>query len=519
MSLALSSDGEAARFLMQATFGPRSSDIAEVRARGIEAWITAQMAKPISNHQALTIEEHANDPTGGRGNDNARAGTVHRDSAWWKIAINGEDQLRQRVAFALSQIFVVSVENAVLNNWQEGTANYYDLLVQGAFGNYRDLLENVTLSPIMGIYLSHLRNAKADPETGSVPDENYAREVMQLFSIGLNQLQPDGTLKLNPSGLPIATYDNTTIQEMAKIFTGWSFRVNNPNNPNFFRRGGANYIDPMSLFPDFHDTGPKTIVGGIAVPAGQGGEADLRVTLDALFEHPNTGPFIARRLIQRLVTSNPSPNYVYRVAQKFADNGSGVRGDLGAVVRAILTDFEARSPEVAAITGFGKLREPLLRMTNLFRIAPATSEDGRLDLRNLDRDFGQQPLNSPSVFNFWEPDYVRPGPLAAAGLFAPEFQVLTDTTAITAANVIYAHLFFTPSGIRADVTALSALAGQRDALVAHLNLMLAANSLSPASIAQLAAAYDALPSGLSPIDRVRSMVYLTMMAPEAVVQR
>lgn len=518
VSLALDNDGSAARFLTQATFGPRLEEVAEARAMGVDAWITAQLAKPISNHRTMTMAEFARDPTGGRNMDR-RPGTVHRDSAWWKIAIDGDDQLRQRVAFALSQIFVVSVEVAQLNNWQEGVAHYYDQLAQGSFGNYRDLLETVTRSPIMGIYLSHIRNAKADPETGAVPDENYAREVMQLFTIGLNKLQPDGTLQLNPSGLPIATYNNETIQEMAKIFTGWAFASANTTNPNLFRRNGGNYIDGMSLFPDFHEPGPKTIISGIELPAGQGGDADLRMTLDALFEHPNTGPFISRRLIQRLVTSNPTPDYVYRVAQKFADNGAGVRGDLGAVVRAILADYEARSSDVAAVPGFGKLQEPLLRMTNLFRIAPASSNDGRIDLRNLDRDFGQQPLGSPTVFNFFEPDYVKPGSLAAAGLFAPEFQVLTDTTAITGANVIYAHLFGAPAGVQADVTPLLPLGGQRDELIARLNLLLAADSLSPTTVDHLKAAYDALPSSLSNLNRVRTMVYLIMMAPDTLVQR
>jgi uncharacterized protein (DUF1800 family) len=517
-SLALSSDAEAARFLRQATFGPNEGTIAEAKSMGVNAWIDAQMAKPVSSHRALTLEEFNRDPTGGR-NMNQRPGTPHRDSAWWRIAMGGEDQLRQRVAFALSEILVISIQNAVILNWQEGAAHYYDHLAAGAFGNYRDLLETVTLSPMMGNYLTHLRNAKSDPETGSVPDENYAREIMQLFSIGLNQLQPDGTLKLNPSGLPIATYDNTTIQEMAKIFTGWSYRNNNTSNANLFRRGGANYIDAMSLFPAFHEQGPKTIISGIVVPAGQGGVADLRAALDGLFEHPNTGPFISRRLIQRLVTSNPSPNYVYRVAKKFDDNGSGVRGDLGAVVRAILTDYEARSSEVAAITSYGKMQEPLLRMTSLYRVAPATSGDTRIDPSNLNRDFGQQVLNSPTVFNFFEPDFVRPGPLAEAGLYAPEFQVLTDTTAITGANVIYNQLFGNLSGVTVDLASWLPLAGNRDQLVARLNLLFASNSLSSTSLAKLSAAYDSFPVETTALVRVRSMIYLTMMAPEVVVQR
>ena len=219
------------------------------------------------------------------------------------------------------------------------------------------------------------------------------------------------------------------------------------------------------------------------------------------------------------MTSNPSPAYVYRAAKAFDDNGSGVRGDLGAVVRAILTDFEARSPEVAAITGYGKMREPLLRMTNLYRIAPATANDGRLDPRNFGRDFGQQAVNAPSVFNFFEPDYVRPGALAAAGLYAPEFQVLTDTTAITGSNVIYTQLFGNSGGVSANVASLVSMAGQRDVLIDYLNLMLTANSLSETSLEYLRAAYDRLSSGTSPTIRVRNMVYLTMLSPEAVVQR
>jgi uncharacterized protein (DUF1800 family) len=517
-SLALANDGEAARFLRQATFGPNETSITEAKRMGVTAWIDAQMAKPVSSHRALTMEEFERDPTGGR-NMNRRPGTVHRDSGWWRIAMGGEDQLRQRVAFALSEIFVISTENALINNWQEGAAHYYDHLVNGAFGNYRDLLETVTLNPMMGNYLTHLRNAKADPATGSVPDENYAREIMQLFSIGLNQLQLDGTLKLNPSGLPIATYDNTTIQEMAKIFTGWSYYNTNTSIINRFRRGGADYIQPMSLFPAFHEQGAKTIISGIVVPAGQGGVADLRMALDGLSEHPNTGPFISRRLIQRLVTSNPSPGYVYRVAQKFDDNGSGVRGDLGAVVRAILTDYEARAAEVSEITSYGKMQEPLLRMTNLYRVAPATSNDTRIDPRNLDRDFGQQVLNSPTVFNFFEPDFVRPGPLAEAGLYAPEFQVLTDTTAITGANVVYNQLFGNLSGVTVDLTSWTPLAGNRDELITRLNLLFASNSLSATSLAKLNAAYDSLPTGITAINRVRTMIYLTMMAPEVVVQR
>lgn len=516
---AITTDTEAARFLTQSTFGPIRPDMDRVKAIGINAWIDEQMAKPISYLSADTVAEWVAVPANGRGMDNARPGFHHRNSAWFKDVINGEDQLRQRVAFALSQIFVISIENTQLLNWEDGVTAYYDVLLDHAFGDFRSLLEKVTLQPSMGLYLSHLRNAKADPETGSLPDENYAREVMQLFTIGLNELQPDGTLKLNDRGLPIATYTNETIQETAKVFTGWTFASANPNNDNQFRRSARDDVTPMILFPQFHDDSEKTIVTGRVLPAGQGGVADLRDTLDTLFEHPNTGPFIARRLIQRLVTSNPSPGYIYRVAQKFADNGSGQRGDLGAVVRAILTDYEARSAEIAASGSFGKLKEPLLRLTALFRLLPISAADGRLDIRGMEGLLAQEPLRAPSVFNYFEPDFTRPGAIAGAGLYAPEFQILTDTTAITTANMYYNHIYGSPGGVSMNFTSLFGMAGDADQLIATLNLHLAANQFSAATTAKLKAAYDALPAGTSPINRIRAMVHLALAIPDAAVQR
>lgn len=519
VSDAVATDEAAARFLTQATFGPIRSDIDRLKEIGIDAWITEQMAKPVSYLSADTVAEWEAVPQGGRGMDNARPGFHHRNSAWFKDVMNGEDQLRQRVAFALSQIFVISIENAQVLNWENGVTAYYDVLLDHAFGDFRSLLERVTLQPSMGIYLSHLRNAKADPETGALPDENYAREVMQLFSIGLNELQPDGTLKLDDRGLPIPTYTNETIQEMAKVFTGWTFASANPEVDRQFRRSTRDDVNPMILFPQFHDDSEKTIVTGRVLPAGQGGEADLRDTLDTLFEHPNTGPFISRRLIQRLVTSNPSPAYVYRVAQVFADNGQGQRGDLGAVVRAILMDYEARSPEIAQTGSFGKLKEPILRFTSLIRLLPIAGDDGRLDVRGMDNLLAQEPMRAPSVFNFYEPDFTRPGPLAASGLYAPEFQIVNDTTAITAPNMYYNHMFLRPGGISMDFDSLTALANDPDQLIATLNLHLAAGQLSDTTIAQIKAAHAALPSGTSALTTVRSITYLVMLAPEAAVQR
>lgn len=508
---------DAARFLTQATFGPTKADIDSLVTKGFNTWITEQMAMTPSLHRDAT---NADFTTFNTDVNTTRAQANNRQAAWWKIAVTGQDQLRQRVAFALSEILVTSDANDTIRNWEEGAANYYDLLVTGAFGNFRTLLENVTLSPIMGVYLSHLRNSKATATTQ--PDENYAREIMQLFTIGLNQLQPDGTLKLNSSGLPIATYDQTTISETAKVFTGWQFNNATPTTGNFRSGGGAanDYILPMTLNPNFHENAAKTIVGGVVLPANQGGLKDLKDELDTLFNHPNTGPFIARELIQRLVTSNPGPGYVYRVAQVFANNGSGVRGDLGAVVRAILTDYEARSPQVAATQSFGKLKEPLLRNTALFRAFGAGADNGRFNISNAENNLAQAPQRSPTVFNFFEPNFVLPGAIASAGLYAPEYQILTDTTAISMPNAYFNYINATRSAttIGLNLTGLPPTTPAA-ALVDHLNLVLCAGSMPTATRDRIAAALTAMPTSATDTDKYRSAIYLTVVTQAAAVQK
>jgi uncharacterized protein (DUF1800 family) len=526
---------EAARFLTQATFGPTSADLNALVSKGYSTWLDEQFAKPASLSRAAVMNDFAANNAGGQDRDaatglNRRPGQQHRLNLWWRNAVNGEDQLRQRMAFALSQIFVVSDQNGTVNAWQEGAAQYYDVLVQGAFGNYRQLLENVTLNPMMGIYLSHLRNARA---TGSaLPDENYAREVMQLFSIGLNELNPDGTLRLDAQGLPIPTYNQTTISETAKVFTGWGYSQSYTTTATLRGGGGRrpdgtypDFIEPMRLFADSHENGAKTIVTGRVLPANQGGAKDLADTLDTLFNHPNTGPFISRQLIQRFVTSNPSPGYVYRVAQVFANNGAGTRGDLRAVLRALLTDYEARSPQAAAMQTYGKLKEPLLRTTALFRAFKAQVNSGRFLITNSNAQIWQMALSAPTVFNFYEPGYVQPGPLAAAGLLAPEFQIFTDTTAITVPNYLYGYLYATrPTDMAsntvyldfAETTPLAANTGQ---LVDHLNLLLAGGGLSSAARTRVITAVDAMPAGTTVTERIRSAAYLVFTTPEGAIQQ
>ena len=531
---------DAARFLTQVTFGPIKTDIDALTGKrlvDLGSWITAQMALPASLHlDATRADFNTYTATG----DTPQFSYANRQAAWWSLAVNAPDQLRQRVAFALSEILVVSDENTTLYNNPQGLANYYDLLVTGAFGNFRTLLDNVTLSPVMGVYLSALRSSKATyDDKGNLltsADENYAREVMQLFTIGLNQLQPDGTLKLDPNGLPVPTYNQTTVTEMAKIFTGWAFQSGDPTSAGNFRGSAADYLHPMMLYPAFHDTSAKNIVGGTVIPANQTGTQDLKIALDTLFNHPNTGPFIARELIQRLVTSNPSPGYIYRVAQVFANNGSSVRGDLGAVVRAILTDYEARSAVVAATPSYGKLKEPLLRATALLRAFNGASNSGRYSLftgQNTENLLGQTALHSPTVFNYFLPDFVQPGTLAAAGLYAPEYQILTDTTAISTPNQLWSFIYTTrsttnliDSGIGLQLDSLLPLARTPQALVDQANLILAAGSLPKATTDRLVAAITALPAGTgtatntaADIERVRSTLYLTATVPQGATQK
>ncbi|NKI70226.1 DUF1800 family protein [Collimonas pratensis] len=415
---------QAARFLAQATFGPRQTDIDQLAASNYDSWLTAQMKTPATLQLPLIP---AGKPDSQR---NARM------EAWWKTAITGPDQLRQRVAFALSEIFVISDRGDALDDEVRGTANYHDLLARDAFGNFRNLLEDVTLNPAMGVYLNMQGNQKPDPANNVHADENYAREVMQLFTIGLVQLNVDGTVQTDASRKPISTYSQSDVNGMARAFTGWSW-----NSADFFD-GPPNNVAQMIPFSDYHDVNGKIIVGAVHVKGGDA-RGDLKLALDTLAKHPNVGPFIGRQLIQRLVASNPSPAYVARVAQVFNNNGMGTRGDLGAVVRAILLDPEARNDASSDAPSYGKLREPLLMATHLWRAFNASAASGRYAFWNPEEELGQAPFSAPSVFNFFNPRYSPPGVVKRAGLVAPEFQ-LVNAASITLisnffANNVYGH--------------------------------------------------------------------------------
>ena len=419
---------EAVQFLNQAGFGALDADAQEVIDLGFDGWIDSQMLKPVSLQ--LPHVESVPPP------QFMFQLQEDRVDIWFRNVVNGEDQLRQRVAFALSEILVVSQLGA-LSQAPYALADYYDVLAQNAFGNYRTLLEEVTLHPAMGVYLSMLGNEKPNPTLNIRPDENYARELMQLFSIGLVELNLDGTEKLDAFGQPIPTYNQAIIEGFAHVYTGWTWA----GSPSFEQARGTrqNQVVPMELWPAYHDTGEKLLLNNVTLPAGQTGEQDLAGALDNIFEHPNVGPFLAIRLIQRLVTSNPSPGYVRRVATVFNNNGSGVRGDLGAVVKAILLDPEARPAMAMEIDG--KIKEPLLRLTQLFRAYNATSISGRYPLVASYILFAQGPLQSPSVFNFFSPLYAPPGEIRDSGLVAPELGIATEYQNTLFTNYMFGQVF------------------------------------------------------------------------------
>jgi uncharacterized protein (DUF1800 family) len=498
---------EASRFLAQATLGADWEEIERTAGLGYEAWIDEQLERPVGYHEPALAE---------RARGGLEVGPEHRRWSWWEQVLDGPDPLRQRVALALSEHFVVSDAADAVAASPRGLANYYDVLLDGAFGNYRDLLLDVSLHPIMGVYLSHLRNEKSYPAANRFPDENYAREIMQLFSIGLFRLRRDGSLVLDGAGQPIPTYDNDDITELAKIFTGLSFA--GPDHD--FHQGQELWTAPMRMYEEFHEPGPKHLLRGRYVPAGQTGMQDVLDAIDNLFEHPNVPPFVARRLIQRLVTSNPSPGYVERVAAVFEDDGSGTRGDMRAVIKAILLDPEAREwPEESGV-GRGMLRESFLRRVHLARAFDAASPAPgyRIADGNAPTDFGQRPLSSPTVFNFFLPDHRPMGPIAQAGLVGPEFQILTAVTAISSANALRGQVDGVMNHddddafeVRLDLTDEIAAAPDPRALIDRLDLLLMYGSMSAPMRQILIAALEQV--GDAEL-RARLAIHLIAISPE-----
>ncbi len=535
----------AARFLTQATFGPNDADVDRVMALGYAAWIDDQWSKPESNHranyEALDAAAKAAGQTG-----------IWQDGAinsFWKHAIAGSDQLRQRVAYALSQIFVISMQDGTVGDNARGVSAYLDMLADKGVGNYRDLLESVATHPMMGVYLSHLKNQKADARTGRVPDENFAREVMQLFAIGVHELNADGTPRLSGAA-PIETYSDADIAGLAKVFTGWSWSCPEWPNNDCFNWGNVNGVydldrmwKPMLGYAQYHSVEEKKFLGKTLPTQSQPDpRASLKDALDHLAAHPNVAPFIGKQLIQRLVTSNPSPAYVGAVAAAFNDSGTGVRGDMKAVVKAVLMHPEARTVSDRS----GKVREPVLRMTAFMRALSHASDTGNYRVGNTDNpgtSLGQTPMRSPSVFNFYRPGYVSPGSRSAAvGLAAPELQILHETSAAGYVNFVRDAIDRGVGSwnagppnrpdLQADYTPLMAQADKPVDLVQTINAKLMYSTMPAALKTEIEGALatmtiptlNAASSNQSQIDtakrnRVKAALFLTMVSPEFQVQR
>jgi uncharacterized protein (DUF1800 family) len=508
---------DAGRFLTQATFGPTPEDIVYVMNKGYSAWIDEQFAMPLDPVNAA-LRARRDDGQGVNIDD-----TLDR---YWMKSVNGRDQLRQRVAFALSQIFVVSGRAATLDGETYGIGSYMDTLNRDAFGNYRTLLQDVTLHPAMGRFLDMMGNDKEDLTAGRQANENYAREVLQLFSVGLYKLNQDGTYQLDAQGRPISTYGQDEVRGFARAFTGWNWGGNTTKTDgNWFYPPVRDTWDlPMEAWPTHHSTSSKLLLQGVTLPAGQNAAQDLQGALDNIFNHPNVGPFIARQLIQRLVTSNPSQGYVSRVAGVFNNNGSGVRGDLKAVVKAILLDDEARNPTTAALPNYGKLREPVIRFVHLMRVLYAWSDNDQYRMGKLDspdNELGQGPYHAPSVFNFYEPDYRPSGSISQAGLFAPEFKLANETGVVGIANfhrdAIFYGVGYGDDRVRLNFGGYVQLASDPTRLVDTLNLTLMNGRMTSSMRTRLITAFPNL--GSNNEARVRELVYLISTSKEFVVQR
>jgi uncharacterized protein (DUF1800 family) len=520
------------RFLNQATFGATEADADHLLGLASEPmayarWIDEQLAKEPSLQLAY-VQAALPDPLPARFDMSSL--NAQRQDIWFQNTLWGQDQLRQRVAWALSQIMVVS--QSTLENYPFGLADYYDTLARDAFGDFRKLLEDVTLHPMMGVYLSMLGNQKPNAARNIRPDENYARELMQLFTIGLVQLNPDGTVARDASNEPIPTYDQDVIEGFAHVFTGWKWAcaAGSPASCTFgsARPTTASQVIPMQAFAEQHAPGLKALLAypgaRSSLPAGQSPEQDLDAALDNIFNHPNVGPFIGRALIQKLVTSNPSAEYVKRVSGVFNDDGTGKRGNLGAVVRAILLDEEARAAPSGATAG--KLKEPLIRLTQVWRAFGGKAASGVYVSANPTRDFGEGPLTAPSVFNFFSPFYAPPGEIADQGLVAPELQIATEYQNTLIANFFYQQAFGrnslsgvgNPDTIVIDVSAEAPLAANPVAVVSAVSNKLLASQMS-APLRQQAEALVARAGTFNPSQRVAEAIWIVATSPEFATQR
>ena len=502
-------DADAARFLAQASMGASRELINQVKTKGYAAWLDGQLAMSGSGTRWDWLVAK------GYNADANKHSEVGFDAAAWRKLISAPDTLRQRITLALSEILVVAMSGLVTSPWRSfSAAAYLDLLEVNAFGNYRTLLGAVSTSAPMGQFLTSRGNAKANPSTGSHPDENYARELMQLFTIGIVKLNQDGTPAL-VNGSPVYTYTQSDVSALARVFTGWDFDLAASGNttPNFLRR-------PMTQIASRHETGASTFLGG-TVAAGLNGADAMRAALDILFAHANVAPFISRQLIQRLVTSNPSPGYVARISAVFNNDGRNVKGNLKAVIRALLLDTEARTTQRSS--GAGKLREPILRLVAWARACGVTSASDTWAIGNTSDPvgrLGQSPLRAPSVFNFFRPGYVPPGSgIAAAGLVAPEFQIANESTVVGYVNFMQRLVGSGIGDVLANYTPWLPLADNGVSLLAEINTVLAAGQLGAATQTLILNAINSMPKGTDPLrlNRIRVILVLVLAAPEFIV--
>ncbi len=477
------------RFLEQTTFGPTSALISQVQQTGFQNFLASQFAMAPTIYADPAPTETNISPLQQR---------------YLVQLLTAPDQLRQRVAFALGQIFVISGTKDTLPT--EFTP-YLNLLETDAFTNYRQIMQDVTLSPAMGYYLDMVNNDKPSVTLGTHADENYARELMQLFTVGLSMLNEDGSVQLDGSGNPIPTYTQATVSAFALVYTGWTYPTQ--AGATLQKHNPAYWVGPMEALDSNHDMTAKSpllqypgVANGGALPAGQTSAQDLQGALDNIFNHPNVPPFVSKQLIQHLVTSNPSPAYVQRVADVFKNNGSGVRGDMKAVITAILLDPEARQGDDPTVTtaNFGHLQEPILYLTALLRAFNATTDGA--NLAGQASNMGQNPLSPGSVFNFFAPSYVIPGTTS----LGPEFQILTTATALNRANFVNTFVF---GSLGATTTVdFSSYASQTpSAMLASLNTLLMHGTMPAAMQTDILSAMG--PVGSTPtLTQVKTAIYL-----------
>ncbi len=517
---------DALRFLTQATFGPNDLEIKRINTAGLDGWIDDQLLRTATPHMNYLNAARARRVAG---STDGRGDYAEEDSyeAIWQQWLWGNDQLRARMSFAFSEIMVIS--NTAPDIYPEAMSTYMDVVNKNALGNYRDLLQAVTLTPAMGYYLNMMGSEKEDKVNNKFPNQNFAREVLQLFSVGLYLLNPDGSRKVDAAGKTIPTYDEDTVVGFSQAFSGWNFGGNDTNDPDRFDNAEEHWGIPMIAWASKHSSGTKKLLGGTILPDGQTPENDLRDALDNIFNHPNTAPFISRQLIQRFVTSNPSAPYVARVSAVFANNGKGVRGDLGAVIKAILMDVEAR--DTTLVTNnikAGKQREPVIRLANILRAFNATSKNGRNNIQYLDSAddaLGQSPLLAPSVFNFFSPFYTRPGKLAASGMVAPEFQITNEIQTIGTSNFFYDLVKNESYGdgdsrVKLDLKPAKAVAEDPAALVDYLAGLLTFGQLSAATRDNIITSVAAVPFKNADYERTlrtRTALTLLVLSPDFVI--